>query len=50
MFWRSLKNIALEQKTSLRKLIEDIDAKNPENLSSAIRIFVFSYYKNKFKF
>jgi predicted DNA-binding ribbon-helix-helix protein len=50
IFWDSLKNIAKENKTSLRKLIEEIDQTEPENLSSAVRIFIFNYYKGKYKF
>jgi len=50
IFWDSLKNIAKEKKTSITSIIESIDEKEPENLSSSIRLFIFKYYKNKFGF
>ena len=50
LFWDSLKNIAKENKTSLSNIIEKIDENDPKNLSSAIRVFVLKYYKNKFDF
>ncbi len=46
-FWDSLKDIAEEKNLSLDKLIETIDETQPSNLSSAIRVFVLDYYKNK---
>ncbi len=50
LFWDSLKNIAKENKTSIKALIEKIDENEPDNLSSAIRLFVLKYYKGKFSF
>lgn len=50
LFWDSLKNIAKENNTSIRALIEKIDESDPDNLSAAIRIFVFKYYKGKYGF
>jgi len=40
-FWAVLKDIAAENKTSLNKLISDIDEnENEGNLSSALRLYV----------
>jgi predicted DNA-binding ribbon-helix-helix protein len=42
-FWDALEQIAATRKTSLQKLIEDIDARHGGgNLSSALRVFVLS--------
>lgn len=49
-FWEALKKIADENKISVNSLIEKIDTANPENLSSAVRVFIFNYYKNKYGF
>lgn len=46
-FWQSLKDIAEASATSLNTLIAEIDAGNPENLSSALRVFVLNYYKQR---
>lgn len=46
-FWNSLKDIADASATSLNALIASIDAQNPDNLSSALRLFVLSYYKQR---
>ncbi len=46
-FWDSLKEIAETRKMSLNKLIAEIDRSQPENLSSAIRIFVLNHYKTR---
>lgn len=47
-FFAELQNIANEQNISLNKLITAIDSKrNTQNLSSAIRLYVLQYYKNK---
>lgn len=45
-FWDSLKHIAEERKLSVNALIADIDQKQPENLSSALRVFVLDYFKS----
>ena len=47
VFWESLKEIATVQKKSINALISEIDATQPENLSSALRIFILTYYKTK---
>ncbi len=46
-FWTSLKEIAAQQDKSINILIAEIDQQQPENLSSAIRVFVLNYYKNQ---
>lgn len=46
-FWQSLKDIAAVSATSLNALITSIDAQDPENLSSALRLFVLNYYKQR---
>lgn len=46
-FWDSLKEIAAASATSINALIAQIDAADPENLSSALRIFVLDYYKQR---
>jgi len=44
-FWDSLKDIAAARKTSANALIAELDEAQPENLSSAARVFVLEYYK-----
>jgi predicted DNA-binding ribbon-helix-helix protein len=46
-FWDSLKEIADARNISISSLIEDIDRKQPENLSGALRVFILEFYKNK---
>lgn len=47
-FWRSLKNIAHERYQCISHLIAEIDgARQDGNLSSAIRMFVLRYYRDK---
>lgn len=47
-FFAELHMIAAEQKTTLNKLITQIDKKRTTpNLSSAIRIYILNYYKQK---
>ena len=40
IFWSTLKNIARDEKKSLKELITEIDADRTTNLSSAIRVYV----------
>lgn len=47
LFWESLKDIAREQGKSTNTLIAEIDAAQPENLSSALRVFILRHYKEK---
>ena len=44
-FWDSLKEIAGERKQSVNALIAELDQKQPENLSSALRVFILEFYK-----
>lgn len=46
-FWDSLKEIAKEKNDSINHIIERIETDHPDNLSSALRIFVLEHYKNK---
>lgn len=47
-FFEALKNIAQEQKISLNQLITKIDSeRETENLSSALRLYVLSYYQRQ---
>lgn len=46
-FWDSLKEIAEKRGQSLNSLIAEIDADQPENLSSAMRVFILNHYKAK---
>jgi len=50
VFWDALKKIAEENKLSVNALIEKLDAENPGNLSSSVRVFIFNYYKSKYGF
>ncbi len=44
-FWDSLKEIADQRGQSVNILIAEIDKQQPENLSSALRVFILGYYK-----
>lgn len=46
-FWDSLKEIADGRRQSVNALIAEIDRSQPENLSSAIRVFILGHYKVK---
>lgn len=46
LFWESLKEIATAENTSVSSIIAAIDAKQPENLSSALRIYILNFYKS----
>ena len=46
-FWDALKEIADNRNQSVNALIAEIDQQQPENLSSALRVFILGYYKNK---
>ena len=47
VFWESLKEIADARNQSINAIIAEIDGAAPNNLSSAIRIFVLENYKRK---
>jgi len=45
-FWRGLKEIAVDRRTTLSDLVAAIDAERQHgNLSSAIRLFVLDHYQ-----
>lgn len=44
-FWDSLKEIADEKHLSINSLIASIDSDHPDNLSSALRVFILQHYK-----
>lgn len=47
VFWESLKDIAKAENKSVTALIAEMDAGQPENLSSALRVYILGYYKAK---
>jgi predicted DNA-binding ribbon-helix-helix protein len=47
-FWEALKSIAKDRRQTLTKVVEEIDAGRTEkNLSSAIRVFVLAYFRER---
>ena len=49
-FWNALQDIAKERYQSVGQLIESIDTKRRHvNLSSALRMFVLSFYQHEFE-
>jgi predicted DNA-binding ribbon-helix-helix protein len=47
-FWNALKEIAAERHVKLSDLVTAIDGRREHaNLSSAVRLFVLDYYRNK---
>jgi len=47
-FWSALKEIAAAKNTNVRGLIREIDKKRQHgNLSSAIRLFILEYYRER---
>jgi predicted DNA-binding ribbon-helix-helix protein len=47
-FWRALKDIAVRRRTSINRLVEEIDSRRDGNLSSAIRVYILeSAYRNR---
>ncbi len=44
LFWDALKDIAKARGLSLNRLITEIDENRGENLSSAIRVYVLSWF------
>ncbi len=47
-FWLELQEIALNQNMTINQLVTQIDSEREnENLSSAIRVFILKYLKNK---
>jgi predicted DNA-binding ribbon-helix-helix protein len=48
-FWESLKHIVKLRECTLIDIIREIDEKRSSGLSSAIRIFVLNYYKDRYE-
>ncbi|MFO0996483.1 MAG: ribbon-helix-helix domain-containing protein [Alphaproteobacteria bacterium] len=47
-FWRALKDIAVRRRTSINRLVEEIDSRRDGNLSSAIRVYILeSVHRNR---
>ncbi|MGV3279024.1 ribbon-helix-helix domain-containing protein [Rickettsiales bacterium LUAb2] len=46
IFWNYLNLIAKKENKSLTKLIEEIDLERIGNLSSTLRVFIFTYMLN----
>ncbi len=47
-FWDALREIAASEQKPTQKLIKEIDeARSGEGLSSAVRVFVLKYFRNK---
>ena len=46
-FWQAFKEIAILRKMTLSKLVMLIDAERDGNLSSAIRLFVLEFSRNR---
>ena len=48
-FWRGLHDVAHDKYTTVPRLVEQIDRTTSNcNLSSAIRVFVFNYFRQPF--
>ncbi len=45
-FWDSLREIAAASNKSVNCIIAEIDVAQPENLSSALRVFILDFYKH----
>lgn len=47
-FWAALREIAVERKTSLATIVNDVNRQRSEkNLSSTLRIFILDHYRRK---
>ena len=46
-FWKSLKLIAKERNMAINALIAEIDSQRATNLSSALRVHILNYWKDK---
>lgn len=46
-FWQALRDIAEEQCLSVNQLMSDIDKDREGNLSSALRVYILQYFKEK---
>lgn len=45
-FWQSLKEIAAASGKTVNQIAAELDAQQPDNLSSALRVFILKHYKN----
>ncbi len=46
-FWEALRDIAAERGVSINRLIADIDRRRGGNLSSAIRVYVLAWQRDR---
>src|SRR5262245_54853498 len=46
-FWKALKEIAAAKNRSVNDLVGQIEKRRPTNLSSAMRLFVLDYYRER---
>jgi predicted DNA-binding ribbon-helix-helix protein len=46
-FWDALNLIARTRNTSISSLLKPIATERPQNLSSAVRVFILDYYRKK---
>ncbi len=47
VYWDALKEVAGEMGLSMNGLVERIDKERSGNLSSAVRVFLFQYYRRR---
>ncbi len=47
VFWQALKEEAKRDGKPLARLVSEIDSERQQNLSSALRVFVFNRLKNR---
>lgn len=47
IYWDALREVAAEMGVSMNRLIEQIDQERSGNLSSAVRVFLFQYYRKQ---
>ena len=46
-FWEALRDIAAERGVSINRLVADIDRRRRGNLSSAIRVYVLAWQRDR---
>ncbi len=46
-FWEALSEIATARSISINHLVTEIDRENPNNLSSAIRVYVLQTFRDR---
>ncbi|MEW5704215.1 MAG: ribbon-helix-helix domain-containing protein [Pseudomonadota bacterium] len=47
IFWGAMAEIATERGLSINQLVTEIDRENPNNLSSAIRVYVLQTFRER---